>query len=41
MFNIGPVELLLVLVFPVSGFMAAIYLTLALRNNARRRQEQR
>jgi hypothetical protein len=41
MFDIGPGELLLVLVFPFSGFMAAIYLTLALRTNARRGQAHR
>jgi hypothetical protein len=41
MFNIGPIELLLVLGIPFSGFLPAIYLGLALRDNARRGQERR
>lgn len=41
MFNIGPIELLVILAVPFSGILPAIYLTLALRNNARRGQERR
>jgi hypothetical protein len=38
MFNVGPTELVLIGLFPLSGFLAAIYLGLALRSNARRGQ---
>jgi hypothetical protein len=41
MFDIGPIELLFVLALPLSGVLAATYLALALRNNARRSQEPR
>jgi hypothetical protein len=41
MFNIGPIELLLVLGIPFSGFLPAIYLRLALRDKARRSQDAR
>ena len=40
MFALGGPELLLVLILPLSGFLAAIYLSVALRNNARRDQDQ-
>jgi hypothetical protein len=38
--NVGPIELLLVLALPFSGLLAALYLGLALRNNARHSQER-
>jgi hypothetical protein len=41
MFNIGPIELLLIVVFPFSGILAAIYLSMALRRNAERIARQR
>ena len=41
MFNIGPIELLFLLGSPVAGLVTAIYLSVALRNNARRAQERR
>ena len=37
MMNVGPM-LLFMLVFPLSGFLAALYLGLALRSNAQRNQ---
>jgi hypothetical protein len=41
MFDLGPIELLLFLVSPLSGLLAATYLGLALRDNSRRDQERR
>jgi hypothetical protein len=41
MMNFGPTELLFFFGFPLSGFLAALYLGLALRSNARRNQERR
>ena len=35
MFDIGPLELLFILLIPGSGLLAAGYLVLALRRNAR------
>ena len=42
MFNVGPspTELLLIGLIPLSGILAAIYLSLALRSNSRRHQER-
>ena len=40
MFNAGPTDLLLIGLFPFGGILAAIYLSLALRSNARRSQER-
>jgi hypothetical protein len=41
MFNLGMPEMLLIFVFPFSGFLAAIYLTVTLRSNAQRTQQPR
>jgi hypothetical protein len=40
MFNAGPSELLFIGLFPFGGFLAAIYLSLALRSNSRRSQDR-
>jgi hypothetical protein len=40
MMNLGYPELLVLLLFPLSGCLAALYLGLALRSNARRGQER-
>jgi hypothetical protein len=40
MMNLGYSELLLLLIFPLSGCLAALYLGVALTSNARRRQER-
>jgi hypothetical protein len=40
MFALGPMELLVLFVYPFSGIAAAIYLAVALRNNAERGHRQ-
>jgi hypothetical protein len=40
MFNIGSVELLVLVLTPLSGLLAAGYLAVALRQNAQRRQDR-
>ena len=40
MFDLGPLEVLVLLLTPVSGLLAAGYLAFALRRNARRRRRR-
>lgn len=41
MFHAGYTELLVLTVLPISGFLAALYLGLALQSNSRRGEGQR
>ena len=41
MFDIGSTELLFLIAFPFSGIAAAVYLAVALHNNARRGEQRR